>query len=138
MKITTKRNYYLNIFIIVLSLAIVAAITEIFRPSIYITTFIFIIFIVYFFLNRQTESLIVDGDKITITYFQFLKRFRLTSELSKIKISSGSQVSYRSSIKKFTLSVTINQKHFDINTLDGFNEDDLISFYNFYSSHSTV
>ena len=139
MLIQTKRNYYLIFFIAVFILAIIGAILEIFRPSSLIVTIsLFLFFSGYFFIEKKVESLVIEGDKITITYFQFLKRFTLSSGLSNVQISNHSEISYRSPRKKFTLSVKINHKKFNINILDGFNEDDLISFYKFYSSHVSI
>lgn len=137
MSIHTKKNYYFNLFLSVFILAILLIIVEVIRPSSLIVAIsLFLFFTGYFFTEKRVEGLVVEGDKIMLTYFQFLKRFILSSELSSVKISNHSEISYRSPQKKFTLSISINGKKFKINTLDGFNEDDLISLYKFYSSHT--
>jgi len=111
-QINTTKNYYSYFFIVTIISASAIALIQISRPSLVLSIVFFLLIESYFFFRKQIVSLLIHEGEITIIYFQFLKKITLSSNLKKVKITTESQISYGSSIKKFTLLIKIKEKKF--------------------------
>lgn len=131
-QINTTKNYYLYFLAITIITVIVIALIQISKPSLTLAIGFFFIIEAYFFFRKQTVSLRIAEDEISVVYFQFLKKHIVSSNLNKVQMTKDYEISFRSSIKKFTLTIIINGKKFVINLHEGYNEEDLMSFYEFY------
>jgi hypothetical protein len=131
-QINTTRNYYLYFLTITIITVIVIALIEISKPSLILGIGFFFIIEAYFFFRKHTVSLRIVEDDISVVYFQFLKKHIVSSNLNMVQITKDYNISFRSSIKKFTLTIIVNGKKFVINLHEGYNEQDLISFYEYY------
>ena len=134
-RIDSNVNYYANFSILTGILLTGIIILQIYKPtSLYFNIIFFFLLESFFFFKKQVTSVSIEGNIIMITYFRFLKKFSISSEISDVKISKSFQISYRSSSKKFTLTIVIDNKEFTINKLDNFDEDELIAFYSSFNS----
>ncbi|HEY5367859.1 MAG TPA: hypothetical protein VIJ75_02615 [Hanamia sp.] len=131
-QINTTKNYYSYFFIVTIISASAIALIQISRPSLFLGISLFLLVESYFFFRKQTVSLTIHEDEISLTYFQFLKSKFIFSDISKVKITKDYKTSNVSGIKRVTLTLIIKGKSFSIDLLDGFDEEDLISFYEFY------
>ena len=95
---------------------------------------LFVLIESYFIFRKQVVTLYIHDDEF-FRIFQFLKKHSCSSSISSdVKITKEYEVSNVNGLKKFTLKITIKGKRFSVNMLDGFDEQDLISFYEFLES----
>jgi hypothetical protein len=136
-RIDAKNNYYTKFAVLTGVLFICATILQLVQhSSLLLSLFLFAFFESFFLFKKQIISVSIEENIISIIYFQYLKKFSISSKIDEAKINKHFNTSLRSPEKKVTLSIIINNKKFEINKLDNFDEDDLTEFYDFFMSMS--
>jgi hypothetical protein len=122
--------YMIKITIIIL-LAILMI--QVFRPvPLFITLSLFAFFELYFIVRPRLIAIKIESMTIKLTYYQYLKKNEIISNIDNCKIKKGYEISFRSSEKKFTLYVKMKNKKFEVNRLIGFDGEELEEFYESY------
>jgi hypothetical protein len=136
--LTSRKNYYSNVLKTIAIFLIALIVVQFLRPITPVADAI-LLFVLFIYLasKKIITTITIDNQKVIIEYYQWFVKRKLTTSVKDVSLSFSTEISFRSIDKKPTLSIKSIGFNTSINRLDGFDNEEIISFYNSYKASIT-
>ena len=127
LEIKNKKKYYKSLTLTSMWILIGFTMVQLLNPSFFIGTILIAIIIEVIFLSEKfTQSVSVDSENVTVVYYHFISKKNLIISKTGSTCKISKKGSFRSPIYLVMDIIQNNKKIYQIDSRDGFDEDELI------------